>query len=76
MGNGVHPPLDEFTAWFSSTNEGTCLEWSSGPSGWVALRDSKDADKPNRPVLFLDAAEWEDFLQIARGERDGKPVSA
>lgn len=52
----------------STCSGGSCVEVAPRADGWVALRDSKDARKPEH--LFT-AEEWADFVAgVKAGEFD------
>lgn len=46
-----------------SNPSGNCVETARLPSGWVAVRDSKD---PGGPVLVFTRRQWAAFLRTVR----------
>jgi hypothetical protein len=51
---------------YSGSNGGNCVEVARNLPGIVAIRDSKE---PNRPPLVFTVTEWDAFI---RGAKDGE----
>ncbi|MGW2227468.1 DUF397 domain-containing protein [Streptomyces formicae] len=66
------PTLDEIAAvggWFRSSYsaaDNECVEITSSPRGWVAVRDSKDTDSE---IAITSACAWSVFVD---GVQNGK----
>lgn len=60
------PAVDEFGNWRKATtsHDSGCVEIADGPSGWVAVRDTKDQGRG--PVLRFNATEWSAFVTGVR----------
>ena len=57
------PPLDAFTEWVTSSNDGSGVYISHGPEGWIALRDSDD---PSGAIVRIPPASWATFTAAVR----------
>ncbi|MBC9000527.1 DUF397 domain-containing protein [Micromonospora aurantiaca (nom. illeg.)] len=57
------PPLNEFGPFDTSSNEGSCVTVAKHPTGWRAIRDSKN---PDGGTQFYNPREWDTFVAAIR----------
>ncbi|MFC1405723.1 MULTISPECIES: DUF397 domain-containing protein [Streptacidiphilus] len=64
--------------WFKSSysgDQGACVEIAHTSTGSVAVRDSKQNDRPGQQVFEFDGAAWQAFVNGARNGEFDLPVA-